>query len=446
MAVSPFDSALWAGFWGDPETGAAFGDAAEIRAMLAFEAALARVQGRLGIIPAASAAAISDAAAAAEIAPGELAAGTASAGLPVPALVAALRRRLPAEHAAWVHWGATSQDVIDTSLMLRLSEVLTILDGRLARLVETLAAQAALHRDTVIAARTRGQIAQPTTLGAKIAVWTMPLLRHRARLAELRPRVLCVSQAGAAGTNAALGPRGHEVMTELAAELGLAVAAASWHAARDGVAELGGWLTLVTGSLGKIGQDLLQLGASEVGEVTAGAGGGSSTMPNKTNPVAADALVTLARLNAHALGALHDAMVTTQERDGAAWALEWFALPQMCAATGAATRHALALAEGLAAHPDRIAATFAADRGMMLAEAAVFALAETMPRPQAQALLDDAIEAAREHGGTLADALAKRAPGRDWRAFLDPARHTGDAAALVDRLQALVAAGRSAPR
>lgn len=435
--MSPFDSAVWARFWGDPEVDAAFGDAAEIRGMLAVEGALARVEGRLGIIPAESAAAIA-AAAGGEVDPGELAVGAAGAGVPVPALVAALRRRLPVEHGAWVHWGATSQDVMDTGLVLRLSGVAAVLDGRLARLVGALAAQAGRHRDTVIAARTRGQIAQPTTLGAKIAVWAMPLVRHRARLRELGPRVFCVSLAGAAGTGAALGGRGREVAAGLAAELGLGVGEGPWHGVRDGVAELGGWLALVTGSLGKAGLDLLQLGASEVGEVTAGAGGGSSTMPNKANPVGAEALVALARLNAHAVGALYEAMVAAQERDGAAWAMEWFALPQMCAAAGAATRHALALAEGLEVHPSRIAANFATDRGMMMAEAAVFALAETMPRPEAQGLVREAVRAVRDGGGTLAEALAERAPGRDWREYLEPGRHTGDAGALVDRLLALV--------
>jgi 3-carboxy-cis,cis-muconate cycloisomerase len=162
-------------------------------------------------------------------------------------------------------------------------------------------------------------------------------------------------------------------------------------------------------------------------------------MPNKANPVGAEALVTLARLNAQALGALHQAMPTAQERDGAAWALEWFALPSMCAAAGAATRHALALAEGLEAHAERIAATFAADRGLMLAEAAVFALSARMPRPQAQALVAEAVAAARA-GGTLAEALAARAPGEDWARLLDPARHTGEATALVDRLRAAIGA------
>ncbi|MFO1142965.1 MAG: lyase family protein [Amaricoccus sp.] len=442
MAVSPFDSTLWTGFWGDPEIAPLFSDEAEIAAMLAVEAALARAQAGVGMVPAAAAAAITVAAEAGGIGPEELAAGVAAAGMPVPALVAALRKRLPEEHAGWVHFGATTQDVIDTGLVLRLGRVLALLDARLARMVGILAAQAERHRGTVIAARTRGQIAQPTTLGAKIAVWAMPLVRHRVRLAELQPRVLVVSQAGAAGTNAAMGGHGRAVMAALAAELGLAPAEVPWHAARDGIAEVGGWLALVTGSLGKVGQDLLQLGASEVGEVTAGKGGGSSTMPNKANPIAADALVALARVNAHSVGMLQDAMLTTQERDGAAWGLEWFALPAMAVAAGAATRHALALAGTLAANPERIAATFAADRGMMLAEAAVFALAETMPRPEAQAAVYRAVAAARDKNVTLAEALAAQVPGRAWADILDPSRHTGEAKELVDRLAEAVAGER----
>jgi 3-carboxy-cis,cis-muconate cycloisomerase len=229
-------------------------------------------------------------------------------------------------------------------------------------------------------------------------------------------------------------------MRGLAAELGLAPAEVPWHAARDGVAELGGWLALVTGSLGKLGQDLMLLGQSEVGEVTAGAGGGSSTMPHKANPVAAEALVTLARLNAGRVGDLHQAVLHAEERDGSALGLEWFALPAMCAAAGAATRHALALAETLEAHPERIAATFAADRGLMLAEAAVFALAERMPRPEAQALVGEAVKAAQA-GGTLAEALQAGAPDLEWARVLEPGRQTGDAEALVDRLREAIASG-----
>jgi 3-carboxy-cis,cis-muconate cycloisomerase len=442
MAVSPFDGALTRGLYGDAEVAGLFGGSAEVRSMLLVEGALARVEGRLGIIPETSGRAIERAAREVAIDPAALGDGMASAGVPVPALVAAFRRELGPEHGAWLHWGATSQDLVDTGLVLRLRRVLDILDARLERLVAALGAEAERHRDTVIAARTRFRIATPTTLGAKIAVWTMPLVRHRARLAELRPRLLRVSLAGASGTNAALRGRGAEVMAGVAAELGLAPSDVPWHAARDGIAELGGWLALVTGSLGKLGQDLILLGQSEVGEVTAGSGGGSSTMPHKANPVGAEALVTLARLNAGTLGQLHQAMLHAEERDGTALGLEWFALPSMAVAAAAATRIAGELVAGLAVHPDRIAATFAADRGMMLAEAAVFALAERMPRPDAQALVGEAVAAASE-GGTLAAALAERVPEVDWGAVLDPARQTGDAAALVDRLRAAIATGRA---
>lgn len=439
--ISPFDGEIARGLYGDPELAALFTGAAEVRAMLLVEGALAEVEAVLGIIPEQSGRAIGRASGEITIDPADLTDGMATAGVPVAALVAAFRDALDPVDGAFVHWGATSQDILDTALVLRLRSVLDILDARLAEIVETLGAQSARHRATLIPARTRFQIAAPTTLGAKIAVWTMPLLRHRQRLAEFRPRLLRVSLAGAAGTNAALAGRGPEVMHALAAALDLAPSEIPWHAARDGIAELGGWLALVTGSLGKIGQDLVLLGQSEVGEVTAGAGGGSSTMPHKANPVAAEALVTLARLNANALADLHQATLHAQERDGTALGLEWFALPAMCAAAGAATRHALALARDLAVHEGRIAATFAADRGRMLAEAAVFTLARKMTRPEAERLVGEALRAMGADG-TLAEALARLAPQIDWDEALDPAARTGDAEALVDRLAEAIAAGR----
>jgi 3-carboxy-cis,cis-muconate cycloisomerase len=264
----------------------------------------------------------------------------------------------------------------------------------------------------------------------------MPLLRHRQRLAELRPRLLRLSLHGAAGTSAAFGGRGAELRPRVAARLGLAEDPVPWHAARDAVAEVGSWLSLVTGNLGKFGQDLVLLGQSEIDEVSAGTGGGSSTLPQKANPVAAETLVALARTSAALLGGLHQTLVAAQERDGSAWGIEWLTLPQLCVMAGAATRHAAALAGTLAAHPDQIAATFAADRGLMLAEAAVFALARDMPRPEAEARVKDAVRAALRDGCTLAEALAGQGvpvPG------LDPAAHTGEAAAQADHFAALAA-------
>lgn len=432
MAVSAFDSRWLAAHLGDAEAAALFSDEAEIAAMTCFEAALARVQGRLGLIPAAAAEHISRALALVTIDPAALSEGTAGSGIPVPALVAELRRAVGSEAAQYLHWGATTQDVIDTGLVLRLQTLCDLLGARLGAVIDALAAQARAHRDLPMAARTWGQVATPTTFGLRVAGWLAPLLRHRRRLAELRPRLLVVSCGGASGTMAAMGPRASEVEAALAAELGLGVAPKPWHAERDGLAELGGWLSLVTGSLAKMGADLKQMAAA--GTARAGAAGGSSTMPQKQNPVGAEALAALARHNAAQLSALHGALVHAEERDAGAWAAEWLALPPMAVAAAAALRHARALAETLQPDPRAMLDEMEATRGTLLAEAAQFELAAHMPRPEAQALVKAAV-AALAPGESLWDALRRAtAVPVDWDAFADPARHTGSAAELVDRV------------
>ncbi|MEE8213900.1 MAG: adenylosuccinate lyase family protein, partial [Alphaproteobacteria bacterium] len=383
-----------------------------------------------------------------ELDPAALAPGTASAGVPVPALVAALRAAVGAEAGAYVHWGATSQDLMDSGLVLRLRAVLDALDGRLVGAIETLAALAQEHRGTVMAARTRSQQALPTTFGLKAAGWLLPLARHRERLAQLRPRLLAVQFGGGAGTLAALGEDGVEVMEALATELGLAIPPAPWHSQRDGIAELAAWFALVTGSLGKIGEDLVLLAQSEVGEVTTrggpGGGGGSSTLPQKTNPVAAEALVTLARFNAGLLTPATEALLQAQERGGAAWALEWLTLPQMAAATGAALRLAAAALDGLVVDTARMAANLEASNGLILAEAASFALAGHMPRPEAQALVKAACAEAAESGRHLMDVLAEMSEAPlDWAGLKDPAGYLGAADALIDRILASLAPAKA---
>lgn len=286
-----------------------------------------------------------------------------------------------------------------------------------------------------MAARTRAQIATPTTFGARVAAWGWPLIRARRRLEELRPRLLVLSLGGASGTLAALGPQAQAVAEETARELGLAAPPAPWHSARDGLAELATALAILCGSLGKMGRDLILLGQSEVGEARAGAGGGSSTMPHKSNPVGPEALVALSTLSARLAGGMLDALAHEGERDGARWALEWLSLPQLCVAAGGATRHAQALAGSLRPDPARMAANMAATGGMMMAEAATFALAERMPRPEAQAVVKKACADAAAKGVGLADALAEAAPesGVDWERALDPAAWLGEAPRIADR-------------
>ena len=436
MAVSGFDSRWLGAHIGDANSAALFSDEAELSAMVRVEAALARVQGRLGLIPAEAAEAISRSLAMVSIDPAALAEGTAGSGIPVPALVAELRRTVGGDAAQYIHWGATTQDVIDTGLVLRLSALCDLLGARLEDVIAALARQARVHRDLPMPARTWGQPATPTTFGLRVASWLAPLLRHRARLAELRPRLLVVACGGASGTMAAMGGHGPQVEAALAADLGLGAAPKPWHAERDAIAELGGWLSLITGSLAKMGADLKLMAAA--GTVRAGSAGSSSTMPQKQNPVGAEALVALARHNAAQLTALHGALVHAEERDAGAWTAEWLALPPMAVATGAALRHARQLAETLSPDPAAMRSEIEATRGTILAEAAQFDLAEHMPRPEAQALVKAAANDLRP-GETLTDALRRHTDAPvEWDAFADPASHTGAAAELVDRVLAEV--------
>ena len=331
---------------GDAELEALFTDEADLEAMLRTESALAAAEAAAGLIPPEAAAAI--AAACARFTPdwAALAAGLGRDGVVVPALVGQLRAAVGDPHAPAVHTGATSQDVIDTSLVLRLRPALAHLDRRLDRLAAALSGIACRAGAKPIMAHTRMQAALPVTVADKIETWTAPLRRHRARLAELRPRLLVLQLGGPVGTRAELGPSADAVAGDMAARLGLGVAPA-WHAQRDGLAEFAGWLSLVTGALGKIGQDIALLAQSEVAALTLATAGTSSAMAHKQNPVGAEVLVALARFNAGLLGTLHQSLVHENERSGAAWTLEWLVLPQMVVSAGASLRTALALADGL---------------------------------------------------------------------------------------------------
>lgn len=331
---------------GDEVIAGLLSDAAELAAMLTFEAALAAVQAEAGLIPAEAATAI--AAACRDFVPdtAQLTAGMKRDGLVVPALVAALRAKLAEPHRTWLHFASTSQDVIDTALVLRLKTILTELDARLAALIGALQRLQLAEGSVALMAQTRMQRALPFTAHDKIETWLQPLHRHRMRLDELRPRLLVVQMGGPIGVRAQLDGKGDAVAAGLAKRLGLGSAPA-WHNARDGIAEFAGWLSLLSGTLGKIGQDVALLAQNEIGAVKLAGGGTSSAMPHKSNPVVAELLVTLARFNAGSLGTLHQSLIHENERSGAAWTLEWMILPQMTIATGAALRHANVLIGGL---------------------------------------------------------------------------------------------------
>jgi len=437
MSISPADSALYGALFSDPEIADAFSDAATVRAMLDVEVALAKVQAGLGIIPAEAAARIAEVAASFEPDVAGIAAGTEKSGVPIIPLVEQLRAAVGGEAAGYVHWGATSQDIVDTGVVLRLRGVADSLAEKIGRLSGLLGKLADEHRGTVMAARTRSQQALPTSFGLKAAVWLSPLADHATRLEEMRPRLLSVQFGGAVGTLSALGGRGVEVIEALGNELELTVPAAPWHVQRHNLVEFAGWLSMVTGSLGKMARDLIQMTQSEVAEVRPGAGGGSSTMPQKSNPVACEVIVTAAHQNASLVPAMHHAMIQEHERGGPGWQLEWLTLPQMAVATGAALNHAIAVIEGLEVDTVRMRANLDASNGLILAEAASFALAEHMPMAEARGLVKEACSDVARSGRPLMEILAGKTDAAvDWDAIAEPANYLGAANALIDRILA----------
>ena len=339
MTASVFDHPYLSGLLGDEEISAFFSAEADIRAMLSFEAALAQAQAEHGIVSKETAARMSEGWATFQ--PGVLALrrAVASDGVVIPELVRQLRKAVSGEAAEKVHFGATSQDVIDTSLMLRLKAVCAILSDRLSRLLGSFDGLGRDWGGNRLMGHTRMQAAIPITVADRLAAWSSPLADYRRRLNEM---AFPVQFGGAAGTLDKLGDKASIVRATLAKNLGLS-GHPQWQSQRAVIADLAHLLSLISGSLGKFGQDIALLAQSGT-EIALTGGGGSSAMPHKQNPVAAETLVSLARFNAVQLSGIHQSMVHEQERSGAAWTLEWMILPQMVIACGASTRLASTLA------------------------------------------------------------------------------------------------------
>ncbi|MEX0316512.1 MAG: adenylosuccinate lyase family protein [Ruegeria sp.] len=426
MAGSVFDSALFSRLFPTGELGRLFTDSAELRAMLLVEGMLAKVQGDQGIIPVESAQAITRAAMEVQLDPDALAQATGENGVSVPALVTAFRTEMQApEHAAFVHWGATSQDIIDTGLMLRLRQALSLIEADLTAILNSLGDLAETHANLPMPARTYGQHATPTSFGAVIASWGMPLLGLLDELPGLRQRYLLVSLSGAAGTSGALGPQAAETRTALAKLLNLQDPGHSWHTDRAPVLRLADWFTRVTLTLGKLGEDAVELSQTGIGEILLGEGGASSTMPQKQNPVAPSVLVALARQQAGLSGVLQGAAMHRYQRDGAAWFTEWMCLPQIVLGAGAAGQTARALTERIKPNPDAMQAALDSHLGMIHAEALSFALAEHMPRPEAQAATKSLCREATETSMPLRDVVARYWPQIDTARLFDPGEQLG---------------------
>jgi 3-carboxy-cis,cis-muconate cycloisomerase len=423
-------------------------DRARVQGMLDFEAALARAEAVAGVMPAAAVDPIAAACRAELFDVESLGLDTAPAGNPAIPLVRALTEQVARAHpeaARWVHFGATSQDAIDTGLVLQLRQALEILDDDLGRLTAALARLTRAHRDTLLAGRTWLQQAEPTTLGLKTGGWLAAADRHRVRLREVRTRDLVVQLGGAVGNLAALGDRGPRVMDLLGEELGLGVPELPWHTHRDRLVEAGAAMGLLAGTLGKIGRDVSLLMQTEVGEAFEPEGpgrGGSSSMPQKRNPVAA-AVASAAALRVPALvSTLLTAMVQEQERGLGGWHAEWEVLPEIWLLTGGALAQVASVAEGLEVDARRMADNLAASGGSLQAGAVAAELARRMGRAQAHALVERASRRARDERRTLREALLEEGELRkhlsenELDRLLEPRAAAAASAALVDQLLA----------
>ncbi len=458
MPSTPIDSGLFRDMFGTPAMRAVFSDEALLDRYGEAEAALARAEAKVGVIPAEAAEAISAAAnRGLRFDMERMKRETENVGYPILPLVHQFADAAGEAAGRYVHWGATTQDIMDTATVLQLRAALDLVAEDIEALRGILAGLAAKYRDTPMAGRTHLQQALPITFGYKAAVWLSMMDRHAERLEQLRPRALVGQFAGAAGTLASLGDKGLAVQEAFCAELGLAQPPITWHVARDGLAEAVSFLGLVSGSLAKIATDVMLMMATEFGgeaqEPFVKGRGGSSTMPQKRNPISCELIIATAKAVRQRVGMMLDAMVQDFERATGPWHLEWMAVPEGFVLASACLHHAKFMLGGLVVDPDRMRANLGLTGGLIVAEAVMMAAAPKLGRGHAHDVVYDACRAAIASGRGLAEALSEvpevveALGGREGvERRCDPANYLGLAPEMVDRVLAGRTALAPAPR
>lgn len=423
-----------------------FSPAAHVRAMVRFEAALARAQARAGVIPPDAADAIISTAETVELDTAALYRDSARAGTLAIPLVKALSAAVPEPGRGYVHWGATSQDAIDTATVLQVRDALDLLVAELLMLADASARLAEEHRETLMPGRTLLQQALPLTFGLKAARWLTTAARHAERLRELRDRSLAVQFGGAAGTLASLGQDGLAVQEELAAALDLAVPDLPWHTERERLVEVAAAVGIVAGSMSKIAQDIVLMAQTEVGELaeaTEEGKGGSSTLPHKRNPVDAMFALAAARLATGQVPVLLEAMTQDHERATGGWQTEWAALPALFMHAGAAVERVARVIAGLDVDAARMRANLDLTRGMLLAESLSMTLGRHLGKQEAHHYVQGLVDRMRDGTQDLRDIvradteLRGRIDEAELERALDPAAYLGVTDALIDRALAV---------
>ena len=443
MGSTVFDSVLFRDMFGTAEMRAVFADDALIARYIEAEVALARAQARMGIVPKTAADVIETAAHAIKIDVDKLRHETEIVGYPILPLVHQLSEAA-GEAGGYVHWGATTQDIMDTANVLQIRAALQIVARDLRELRDILATMARKYRNTPMAGRTHLQQALPVTFGYKAAVWLSSIDRHIERVDQALPRILLGEFSGAAGTLASVGDGGLEMQRLFCEELGLHQPSITWHVARDGIAESVTLLGLITGTLGKIATDVMLMSASEFGEVSepfVPGRGASSTMPQKRNPISSELMLAAAKAVRQHVATMLDGMIHDFERATGPWHLEWVSLPESFLLTASSLANAKFMLAGLVVHEQRMLKNLDLTQGLIVAEAVMMAAAPKLGRQKAHDIVYDACRKAIEDGGQLADILAdvpeiaEALGGKDAiRRHCDPANYLGLCGPMVDRV------------
>lgn len=454
MATTVLDSILFRDSFGTPRMREIFEDRTLISKYVEVEVALARAEARCGVIPGEAAEEIAARSSVDRIDLDLMRHETEIVGYPILPLVHQLAK-MCGEAGRFVHWGATTQDIMDTAVVLQLRDALEVVESELADLRRILVRLAKQYRDTPMAGRTHLQQALPVTFGYKVAVWLAMFDRHQQRFGEARPRVLVGEFAGAAGTLASLGNRGLEVQKAMMEELGLGVPVATWHVARDGLAEVVNLLGLLTGSLGKVAYDVMLMASTEFAEVYepfVKGRGASSTMPQKRNPISSELILAASKAVRQHAGLMLDAMIHDFERATGPWHAEWIALPESFVLTAGALHQAKFMLDGLIVDEQRMRKNLDMSNGLIVAEAVMMGLAPHIGRQEAHDVVYDACRVVNEKGGTLAGVLnsmpevSSRLDPKLIEQLTDPANYLGAAPQMVDRVLASSAATGGGPK
>ncbi|MBS0247314.1 MAG: 3-carboxy-cis,cis-muconate cycloisomerase [Proteobacteria bacterium] len=445
-STTVIDSILFRDAFGTAAMREVFSNRALIERYVEVEVALAQAEAKVGVIPAEAAAEIAAKADASRFDVDKLREETDLVGYPILPVVHQLVKQC-GEAGRYVHWGATTQDIMDTAVVLQIRAAFDLIGQDIAALRGILADLARKHRDTAMAGRTHLQQALPVTFGYKAAIWLAMFDRHAARLEELKPRVLVGQFAGAAGTLASLGDKGFAVQEALCAELKLGVPVSTWHVARDGLAEAVNFLALVTGTLGKIALDIMIMASTEFAEVYepfVKGRGASSTMPQKRNPISSELMLAASKAVRQHAGLMLDAMVQDFERATGPWHAEWIAIPESFVLTAGALHQAKFALGGLIVDDKRMAQNLGMSNGLIVAEAVMMQMAPYIGRQQAHDIVYAACRVVNEQGGTLAAVLAadpevtKHFDKAAIARMTDPANYSGLAPQMVDRVIASV--------